>query len=186
MGCGGSRTDGLEPRYRESWTKETESTWLTSTDADIPLSSLQTLPPESCPKMAFGIDKSTMSLGADFFDDGFPNPAQSYLKVCSVMSDSSFDETKAAAGESQVTNKPLNGVPPTGTAIQKRSVLCTEKGYAPSKSFVPPKTSSSTCPLQKEGHASGRQSWPMELSSVLQSDPATAAGEFLGEGTILL
>uniref|UniRef100_A0A665UU75 BAALC binder of MAP3K1 and KLF4 b n=1 Tax=Echeneis naucrates TaxID=173247 RepID=A0A665UU75_ECHNA len=38
MGCGGSRTDALEPRYLESWTKETESTWLTSTDADIPLS----------------------------------------------------------------------------------------------------------------------------------------------------
>uniref|UniRef100_A0A8C7M406 BAALC binder of MAP3K1 and KLF4 b n=1 Tax=Oncorhynchus mykiss TaxID=8022 RepID=A0A8C7M406_ONCMY len=41
MGCGGSRTDVLEPRYLESWTKETESTWLTSTDTDIPLSSIQ-------------------------------------------------------------------------------------------------------------------------------------------------
>uniref|UniRef100_A0A673MQV8 BAALC binder of MAP3K1 and KLF4 b n=1 Tax=Sinocyclocheilus rhinocerous TaxID=307959 RepID=A0A673MQV8_9TELE len=41
MGCGGSRTDVLEPRYMESWTKETESTWLTSTDTDIPLSSIQ-------------------------------------------------------------------------------------------------------------------------------------------------
>uniref|UniRef100_A0A8C6VVC0 BAALC binder of MAP3K1 and KLF4 b n=1 Tax=Nothobranchius furzeri TaxID=105023 RepID=A0A8C6VVC0_NOTFU len=41
MGCGGSRTDALEPRYLESWTKETESTWLTSTDTDIPLSSIQ-------------------------------------------------------------------------------------------------------------------------------------------------
>lgn len=40
MGCGGSRTDALEPRYLESWTKETESTWLTSTDTDIPLSSI--------------------------------------------------------------------------------------------------------------------------------------------------
>uniref|UniRef100_A0A8C3ADF6 BAALC binder of MAP3K1 and KLF4 b n=1 Tax=Cyclopterus lumpus TaxID=8103 RepID=A0A8C3ADF6_CYCLU len=38
MGCGGSRTDALEPRYLESWTKETESTWLTSTDTDLPLS----------------------------------------------------------------------------------------------------------------------------------------------------
>uniref|UniRef100_A0A3B3RQL2 BAALC binder of MAP3K1 and KLF4 b n=1 Tax=Paramormyrops kingsleyae TaxID=1676925 RepID=A0A3B3RQL2_9TELE len=37
MGCGGSRTDALEPRYMESWTKETESTWLTSTDTDIAL-----------------------------------------------------------------------------------------------------------------------------------------------------
>lgn len=44
MGCGGSRTDALEPRYLESWTKETESTWLTGTDADIPLSSIHSIP----------------------------------------------------------------------------------------------------------------------------------------------
>uniref|UniRef100_A0A8D2LH57 BAALC binder of MAP3K1 and KLF4 n=1 Tax=Varanus komodoensis TaxID=61221 RepID=A0A8D2LH57_VARKO len=34
MGCGGSRADAIEPRYYESWTRETESTWLTSTDAE--------------------------------------------------------------------------------------------------------------------------------------------------------
>ncbi|XP_020639046.3 brain and acute leukemia cytoplasmic protein [Pogona vitticeps] len=34
MGCGGSRADAIEPRYYESWTRETESTWLTNTDAD--------------------------------------------------------------------------------------------------------------------------------------------------------
>uniref|UniRef100_A0A8D0L6A1 Brain and acute leukemia cytoplasmic protein n=1 Tax=Sphenodon punctatus TaxID=8508 RepID=A0A8D0L6A1_SPHPU len=32
MGCGGSRADAIEPRYYESWTRETESTWLTNTD----------------------------------------------------------------------------------------------------------------------------------------------------------
>lgn len=47
MGCGGSRTDALEPRYLESWTKETESTWLTSTDTDLPLSSIQSIPSEN-------------------------------------------------------------------------------------------------------------------------------------------
>ncbi|XP_076864698.1 brain and acute leukemia cytoplasmic protein isoform X1 [Brachyhypopomus gauderio] len=36
MGCGGSRADAIEPRYQESWTRETESTWLTSTDGEIP------------------------------------------------------------------------------------------------------------------------------------------------------
>ncbi|XP_018975533.1 brain and acute leukemia cytoplasmic protein-like isoform X4 [Cyprinus carpio] len=35
MGCGGSRADAIEPRYHESWTRETESTWLTNTDAEI-------------------------------------------------------------------------------------------------------------------------------------------------------
>ncbi|CAF99370.1 unnamed protein product, partial [Tetraodon nigroviridis] len=35
MGCGGSRADAIiEPRYNESWTRETESTWLTNTDAE--------------------------------------------------------------------------------------------------------------------------------------------------------
>ncbi|XP_036292543.1 brain and acute leukemia cytoplasmic protein isoform X1 [Pipistrellus kuhlii] len=36
MGCGGSRADAIEPRYYESWTRETESTWLTCTDSDPP------------------------------------------------------------------------------------------------------------------------------------------------------
>lgn len=36
MGCGGSRADAIEPRYQESWTRETESTWLTNTDAENP------------------------------------------------------------------------------------------------------------------------------------------------------
>lgn len=35
MGCGGSRADTIEPRYYESWTRETESTWLTNTDTEI-------------------------------------------------------------------------------------------------------------------------------------------------------
>ncbi|XP_056254987.1 brain and acute leukemia cytoplasmic protein [Seriola aureovittata] len=39
MGCGGSRADAIiEPRYHESWTRETESTWLTNTDVETPLS----------------------------------------------------------------------------------------------------------------------------------------------------
>ncbi|NXJ29226.1 BAALC protein, partial [Dicrurus megarhynchus] len=36
MGCGGSRADAVEPRYYESWTRETESTWLTNTDSESP------------------------------------------------------------------------------------------------------------------------------------------------------
>ncbi|NWV77785.1 BAALC protein, partial [Dasyornis broadbenti] len=36
MGCGGSRADAIEPRYYESWTRETESTWLTNTDTESP------------------------------------------------------------------------------------------------------------------------------------------------------
>uniref|UniRef100_A0A8C5WHR5 BAALC binder of MAP3K1 and KLF4 n=1 Tax=Leptobrachium leishanense TaxID=445787 RepID=A0A8C5WHR5_9ANUR len=40
MGCGGSRADAIEPRYYESWTRETESTWLTSTDNEVPQAGL--------------------------------------------------------------------------------------------------------------------------------------------------
>ncbi|XP_036372026.1 brain and acute leukemia cytoplasmic protein [Megalops cyprinoides] len=34
MGCGGSRADAIESKYDESWTRETESTWLTNTDTE--------------------------------------------------------------------------------------------------------------------------------------------------------
>ncbi|XP_070605338.1 brain and acute leukemia cytoplasmic protein [Erythrolamprus reginae] len=49
MGCGGSRADAIEPRYYESWTRETESTWLTNTDAEPPQ---QTLPSAAGPESA--------------------------------------------------------------------------------------------------------------------------------------
>uniref|UniRef100_A0A670XQ68 BAALC binder of MAP3K1 and KLF4 n=1 Tax=Pseudonaja textilis TaxID=8673 RepID=A0A670XQ68_PSETE len=47
MGCGGSRADAIEPRYYESWTRETESTWLTNTDAEPPQQPLPAAGPES-------------------------------------------------------------------------------------------------------------------------------------------
>ncbi|XP_076868607.1 BAALC binder of MAP3K1 and KLF4 a [Brachyhypopomus gauderio] len=34
MGCGGSRSDAVDPRWHDSWTGETESTWLTTTDTE--------------------------------------------------------------------------------------------------------------------------------------------------------
>uniref|UniRef100_A0A3B3CPM3 BAALC binder of MAP3K1 and KLF4 b n=1 Tax=Oryzias melastigma TaxID=30732 RepID=A0A3B3CPM3_ORYME len=46
MGRGARRTDALEPHCLESWTKEAESTWMTSTDTNIPLSSIQSIPAE--------------------------------------------------------------------------------------------------------------------------------------------
>ncbi|KAM9198036.1 brain and acute leukemia cytoplasmic protein [Dugong dugon] len=48
MGCGGSRADAIEPRYYESWTRETESTWLTYTDSDaLPSAAAQDSGPEA-------------------------------------------------------------------------------------------------------------------------------------------
>ena len=59
MGCGGSRMDVLEPHYLESWTKDTESTWLASTDTDIPLSSIQSLASESSFDTGFTSEKTS-------------------------------------------------------------------------------------------------------------------------------
>ncbi|XP_035305532.1 brain and acute leukemia cytoplasmic protein [Cricetulus griseus] len=52
MGCGGSRADAIEPRYYESWTRETESTWLTYTDSDALPSAAAT---DSGPEAAGGL-----------------------------------------------------------------------------------------------------------------------------------
>ncbi|XP_076128842.1 brain and acute leukemia cytoplasmic protein [Alosa pseudoharengus] len=124
MGCGGSRTDALEPRYLESWTKETESTWLNSTDTDIPLSSIQSIPSENSSDASFAPEKTA---NIDFFDDGLPAPAQAYLKVCSAISEVALVDTKAGVnpGSTIPPHEPV--VSPGATTVQKRSVLCTEE-----------------------------------------------------------
>ncbi|KAM9435857.1 brain and acute leukemia cytoplasmic protein [Clarias gariepinus] len=125
MGCGGSRTDALEPRYLESWTKETESTWLTSTDTDIPLSSIHNIPSETSSEVAFASDKTTNS---DIFDDGLPAPAQAYLKVCSAMSEVSLNDVKSGSPHAILVSQEQEGLPSSpGTTLQKRSVVRTEE-----------------------------------------------------------
>lgn len=64
MGCGGSRADAIEPRYYESWTRETESTWLTYTDSDAPPSAAG---PDSGPEAG--------GLHAGVLEDGLPSSA---------------------------------------------------------------------------------------------------------------
>ncbi|KAK1331962.1 hypothetical protein QTO34_007639 [Cnephaeus nilssonii] len=61
MGCGGSRADAIEPRYYESWTRETESTWLTYTDSDTPPSAAA---PDSGPE-AGGLHADILPNGKD-------------------------------------------------------------------------------------------------------------------------
>ncbi|EAW91864.1 BAALC binder of MAP3K1 and KLF4 [Homo sapiens] len=77
MGCGGSRADAIEPRYYESWTRETESTWLTYTDSDAPPSAAA---PDSGPEagglhsahypLAFALAWRDNSLGALLVQEG--------------------------------------------------------------------------------------------------------------------
>ncbi|KAK5903612.1 hypothetical protein CgunFtcFv8_007376 [Champsocephalus gunnari] len=126
MGCGGSRTDALEPRYLESWTKETESTWLTSTDTDIPLSSIQSIPSENS-EAGFASEK-TITPVPDFFEEGFPLPAQAYLKVCSAVSEASLSDEKPGSPPALMGSPPKEAVIlSSGTTVQRRSVLHTEE-----------------------------------------------------------
>lgn len=126
MGCGGSRTDALEPRYLESWTKETESTWLTGTDTDIPLSSIHSIPSEHS-DAGFSSEK-TISPVPDFFEDGLPPPAQAYLKVCSAVSEVSLNDEKPSSPPAILASPQQEPSPPlSGTTVQRRSVLHTEE-----------------------------------------------------------
>ncbi|XP_028808938.1 brain and acute leukemia cytoplasmic protein [Denticeps clupeoides] len=122
MGCGGSRTDALEPRYLESWTKETESTWLTSTDTDIPLSSIQSIPSESSSEL--GKSPNPVS---DFFDDGLPAPAQAYLKVCSALSEVGLKDVKGGSNHTVLPPCEQEVLSSPGMTVQRRSVLRTEE-----------------------------------------------------------
>ncbi|KAL0967085.1 hypothetical protein UPYG_G00247640 [Umbra pygmaea] len=128
MGCGGSRTDVLEPRYLESWTKETESTWLTSTDTDIPLSSIQSIQvPSECSSECSISDKNTTPI-ADFFDDALPTPAQAYLKVCSALSEEGLNDLKTNATPTILPSPSQGALQPSPvTTVQRRSVLRTEE-----------------------------------------------------------
>ncbi|XP_016003000.1 brain and acute leukemia cytoplasmic protein isoform X3 [Rousettus aegyptiacus] len=69
MGCGGSRADAIEPRYYESWTRETESTWLTYTDSDAPPSNTT---PDSGPE-AVGLHAGVLEDGLS--SNGVPRSA---------------------------------------------------------------------------------------------------------------
>nr|XP_006626155.2 PREDICTED: brain and acute leukemia cytoplasmic protein-like isoform X1 [Lepisosteus oculatus]XP_015207809.1 PREDICTED: brain and acute leukemia cytoplasmic protein-like isoform X1 [Lepisosteus oculatus] len=125
MGCGGSRTDALEPKYMESWTKETESTWLTSTDTDVPLSSIENIPSEHSSESGFINEEKIIN--TIIFGDGIPSSAQAYLKVCSTMSDPSLNDGKPSSDSAVSSNKQQGALPSSDTTVQKRSVLRTEE-----------------------------------------------------------
>ncbi|CAL9692357.1 unnamed protein product [Knipowitschia caucasica] len=124
MGCGGSRTDALEPRYLESWTKETESTWLTGTDTEIPLSSIHSIPSENS-EAGFSSEKT---LSPDFFEDSLPPPAQAYLKVCSAVSEASLDDVKPSSPPAILASPQQEvSTSSSGNTVQCRSVLHAEE-----------------------------------------------------------
>ncbi|XP_015213290.1 brain and acute leukemia cytoplasmic protein [Lepisosteus oculatus] len=119
MGCGGSKADAIEPRYYESWTRETESTWLTNTDTETPLpgviSNNHGAPESAVPSMK---DSATMYAGKG--DEG--RPAQGYV---SVSSSSAHKEKKTVNTSTQCGKQPLYPTP--GTDSQRRAAFHREE-----------------------------------------------------------
>ncbi|KAM9103031.1 brain and acute leukemia cytoplasmic protein isoform 3-T5 [Sarcophilus harrisii] len=73
MGCGGSRADAIEPRYYESWTRETESTWLTNTDTDLQLSATTTAAGLSPGEPDSGPETGGLRDQGSLYTDPFPD-----------------------------------------------------------------------------------------------------------------
>lgn len=64
----------------------------------------------------------------DFFEDGLPPPAQAYLKVCSAVSEASLNDATPSSPSSILSSpKQEAASPPSGTTVQRRSVLHTEE-----------------------------------------------------------
>ncbi|XP_016041802.2 brain and acute leukemia cytoplasmic protein isoform X2 [Erinaceus europaeus] len=111
MGCGGSRADAIEPRYYESWTRETESTWLTYTDSEGPPS----VGPDCGPEAG--------GLQAGVLEDGLPSNGVPRSTAPGVMANS---EKKMICG----TQCPNPQSLPSGPLTQKQNGLRTmESAY---------------------------------------------------------
>ncbi|XP_078543033.1 brain and acute leukemia cytoplasmic protein [Lissotriton helveticus] len=114
MGCGGSRADAIEPRYYESWTRETESTWLTSTDTEVPAGGPQE---DSCTPEASPRDKKQGALCPGILEDGKP-PA---VTVSSTTARKLSTEGLKKTNSGTQCGKP--SVFSTGTKAQKQKGL---------------------------------------------------------------
>ncbi|XP_055490874.1 brain and acute leukemia cytoplasmic protein-like [Leucoraja erinacea] len=112
MGCGGSRADTIEPRYYESWTRETESTWLANTDTDVPL-----------PVESNALDKATVHV----YSNTSEGSTQTHTHV--TVSSNAHEKVSAHKRTSTVGTNTHNGkqqlthVP--GTSVQKRRIFRT-------------------------------------------------------------
>ncbi|XP_078459562.1 brain and acute leukemia cytoplasmic protein [Lampetra fluviatilis] len=156
MGCGGSKADAIEPRYHESWTKETESTWLTGTESEVPLSAIPAAPGNldaaSCADSGDGGSLSLMSAG--IFDDGLAYPAQAYVTMsqsehlhqAAGPRDSALEDADASPPEvpSPVTGEgsrrpsepPIGAAATTGEAAAAAAAEAVAVGGSPERSSL--------------------------------------------------
>ncbi|XP_059502318.1 brain and acute leukemia cytoplasmic protein-like isoform X2 [Stegostoma tigrinum] len=117
MGCGGSRADTIEPRYYESWTRETESTWLTNTDTEAPLPGIA----NGCSSIASepsALEKDTLETGIQI---------QTHVTVSANVHEkvSTDKKTLNVGTNTQIGKHHLTQVPPT--MKQKRRLFRTEE-----------------------------------------------------------
>ncbi|XP_032817607.1 brain and acute leukemia cytoplasmic protein [Petromyzon marinus] len=123
MGCGGSKADAIEPRYHESWTKETESTWLTGTESEVPLSAIPAAPGSldaaSCADSGDGGSLSLMSAG--IFDDGLAYPAQAYVTMSQSEHLHEATGPRDSALENADASTPEDPSPATGEGSRRPS-----------------------------------------------------------------
>ncbi|GCC31267.1 brain and acute leukemia cytoplasmic protein-like [Chiloscyllium punctatum] len=124
MGCGGSRADTIEPRYYESWTRETESTWLTNTDTEAPLPGIAngcsslTSEPSALEKGAEHVYSNTLGGGIQ---------TQTHVTVSSIVHEkvSTDKKTSTVGTNTQIGKQHLTQGPPT--MKQKRRLFRTEE-----------------------------------------------------------
>ncbi|XP_063054112.1 BAALC binder of MAP3K1 and KLF4 a [Engraulis encrasicolus] len=111
MGCGGSRADTIEPRYYESWTRETESTWLTNTDTELAQASA-----------------SSNNNNQRGISDSSSTPAKQCARTCQGASGKGEDRRPSALGSSRekklVSTATQCGKPP----LHSSNSSCGSKG----------------------------------------------------------
>uniref|UniRef100_UPI00398E6A2C brain and acute leukemia cytoplasmic protein-like n=1 Tax=Pristiophorus japonicus TaxID=55135 RepID=UPI00398E6A2C len=146
MGCGGSRADTIEPRYYESWTRETESTWLTNTDTDAPL-----LP---IPSEASTADKGSLPVCCNSLEGGTQTHA--HVTVSSAVHEKvSTDKMTSTIGTNTHSGKhQLTHVP--GTTLQRRRICRTDEKKKREANKMPAKEVSihvtkNICSIESDG-----------------------------------
>ncbi|XP_068091007.1 brain and acute leukemia cytoplasmic protein [Hyperolius riggenbachi] len=126
MGCGGSRADAIEPRYYESWTRETESTWLTSTDTEVPPTGLGHACPEEHSSAESTVRDKRGSIHPGILEDG------KSTQTCVTVSSSGKEGLKKTNSGTQCGKSTVYSA---GTKSQKQKNVCrtTEQAKRDSK-----------------------------------------------------
>ncbi|MEE6463372.1 hypothetical protein FKM82_005884 [Ascaphus truei] len=147
MGCGGSRADAIEPRYYESWTRETESTWLTSTDTEVPQAGMGHPCQEDHSPTEAGIRDKRGSIHPGILEE-----AKS-TQTCVTVSSSGQEGLKKINSGTQCGKPTLYS---TGTKTKKQKSICRSsepkwESKRKSKKEVTINVSKSTRPMDSDG-----------------------------------